>query len=562
MSQRSEALESRLERLEAHLLADPRLAREYLQGRTEFFHGRFDPRRFDADPLARRRYLEWFLLERVTPGVAGLGVEQVHEARAAELDEADFLALRDSLVGVFEVTGVQAGEGLWLRDLTSGGEYPVTEEAASNVVSAGDLIAGRIFPLGDGLHALSRAAAYYRNPALREALRTDLARARERQRGVLRIRQKDLEGMFFAVDMAGAPADPVGDVRALLTGAGVEQDEIEAWLADLASTPFRRERIVVGADDALGPILDRLAFDTSVDLEGARRALIHAWEHLTTQGPGTGPSLEPAARRRGELPTPDVARAVAAFEERRRQGAPAEELLGELERELALDEVEDESAEAEDEAAPDFPGVVGAMVTEFLWETSTLHGVARAREFESLTRFGRFAHGIGVFENLSERDLTTYAAWWLPENGDLHGADEARAHLAALASFCRWADEVHETNLVEPFATTLQALSTSLPRVVEANRRRTRRAEASQGELFEVLAVHGERVEVRDRRGETSVSRVEPDLATWLRAGDRLRAHRHEDSRLAVYCCYPPEAGLLEATLGANTLDASDEDDE
>lgn len=548
MTPRAEDIESRLQALEGLVREDPALAREFLGSAPEFFHGRFDLRRYEADELARRRHLEWFLLERVSGSFQRLAIEHVaerHPARSGLASAADLAPFLNSLVGVFEITGVQPGAGMWLRDLTSAGEYPVSDPLASNVAMAGDLVAGRIFPLHDGVHSLSRAAAYYRNPALLEALRADLSRVRSTRRGVVRIRQSDLEGMFFGADMAGTPTDPVGDARGILTSAGIDNEEIDAWFEELAQTPFERERLVVGADEALGPILDRLAFETGVDIDGARRALVHAWEHLSSQGPGRGKSVRPAAKPRAPAESPeDVARALAAFEEKRKRGAPLDQVLRELEEELALD---DEPAEDEDDSAPDFPGVVGAMITEFLWETETTSGPARAAEFRPLESFGRFAHKIGVFENLSLRDLTVYTTWWLPENGELESSDAARTLLSALSSFCRWADEVHETDLSKPFANTLQGLSTSLPRVVEANRRRTRTADASQGQLYEIVATSGDGATVRDRDGETHDVAVEHDLLGWLRVGDRLRAQRHPDGRLAVYCCYPPEAGALES---------------
>jgi hypothetical protein len=422
----------------------------------------------------------------------------------------------------------------------------------------GDLVAGRMFPSIEGAYRLSRAAACYRNRPLLDALRDDLERARATRRGVVRVGQRELESMFFAADPAGVPADPVGDARALLLESGMERDEVEGWLEELAQTPFERENLVIGMDDALGPILDRLAFESGVDLDAARRALMHAWESLTSRGPGRGPSLTPAQSARAAHAAEveaDAARALAEFEAKRKAGLPLEEVFDDLERQLALDEVPDEDAEdvaeggdpAEVSPAPDFPGVVSAMITEFLWETGRDSGAVRADEMAGLESFGRFAHHIGVFENLSVRDLLTYTAWWLPESGELEGGDQARALLAALGTFLRWVDETQDLTLHAQFHETLSALSSSLPRTVEANRRRTRSADKSQGELYEILDAHGRDARVRDRTGGEHGVEIEPDLASWLQAGDLVRANRLDDGRLAVYCVYPPEArGLTE----------------
>lgn len=543
--------EQRFEALEGRVREDAILAREFQESGPEFFQGRFDPAREKDDALARRRHLEWFLLERTSQSLEGLAIQRLAEVDAERSgldDPARLAALLGSHASLFEVSGVKPGEGLWLRDLASHGEYPVLEPEAAQVLEKGDLIAGRIFPTPEGVHRLSRAAAFYRNPSLLEALRNDLERARASRRGVVRVNQRELESMFFAADLTGTPADPVGEARALLLEGGVEREQIDAWFEELAQTPFERERLVVGVDDALGPLLDRLAFDSTVDLDAARRALVHAWESLATHGIGTGISLTPQAPpRAAATEAVDAARALAEFETKRKAGLPLDQIFSDLEKELCLEEGTEAADPGESSPAPDFPGVVGAMITEFLWETEREAGPARAAELRPIESFGRFAHDIGVFENLSSRDLLTYTAWWLPESGDLSSGDDARALLGALASFLRWADETQDLELYAGFHATLSALAESLPRVTEANRRRTRSADPSQGELYEILDLDQGRARVSDRGGVESEARIEPDLAAWLKPHDRVRANRMDDGRLAVYCCYPPEAGGLVA---------------
>jgi hypothetical protein len=584
MSTPTDPFEKRFDSLERSVREDAVLAPELEASAADFFQGRFDPRRAAPDDLARRRHLEWFLLERTSPSLPGLAIQRLAEEdpKSSGLDDPEFLAgLMNSHAGVFEVSSVKPGEGMWLRDLASLGEYPVLEPEAAAVLEKGDLIAGRMFPSVEGAYRLSRAAAFHRNRPLLDALRGDLERARSTRRGVVRVGQRELESMFFAADPAGAPADPVGDARKLLLESGIERAEVEAWLEDLAQTPFERENLVIGMDDALGPILDRLAFESGVDLDAARRSLMHAWDHLTKHGPGRGASLTPGEGRRvnvarksgpksrGEI---DAARALAEFEKKRKAGVPLDDVFDELERELALDEEEGDGGEIELEdgegaapardaeelsPVPDFPGVVSAMITEFLWETGRDAGAVRAEDMAGLESFGRFAHHIGVFENLSTRDLLTYTTFWLPESGGLESGDQARALLTALGTFLRWADETQDLSLHADFGETLNALKTTLPRIVEANRRRTRAADRTQGELYEILDAGGRDARVRDRTGGEHGVEIEPDLASWLRAGDRVRANRLDDGRLAVYCVYPPEARGL--TGHAPRTSAADE---
>jgi hypothetical protein len=543
-------LERRFQICEELILADRALAAEFADSAPDFFHGHFDAERLATDDLARRRHLEWFLTERVSPNFETLAVVHLAEKYPEQSGLAEPAAIESFLnshAGVFEVTSVDPGHGLWMRDLASQGEYPIVEPDASSLLQRGDLIAGRIFPIQDSLHHVSRAAAFLRNKTLLDALRTDLDRARNGRRGLLRVSQAEIEGMFFGADLGGAPRDPVGDLRSLLQSGGVEPEQIEEWLEELASTPFERSELAIGADEQLAPILDALAFETSVDLDAARRLMIHAWEKLWRTGLGQGASVQPsgsAAKSRVSTEgDPDIARVVADFEAKTRQGAPIEQLLSELEEKLALDL----EPEGEDSPAPDFPGVVGAMIEEFLWETGLESGAARVAELDRVKSFGRFAKDIGVFENLSVRDLITYTCWWLPESGELENGSEARELLSALQQFCRWAEETHEVPLHTQFKSTITNLQSSLTRVIEANRRRTRSADKAEGELYEVLRVEaaGDRALVRDRaQNEVDVT-LDPELGQWLRARDRLRARRHDDARLAVYCVYPPEAAAI-----------------
>lgn len=526
--------------------ADPGLRAELSACAATFGDG--DPGDADEGGLWRRRLLEWFVLERPgdglrVPPLVGLLESATSrppgDARAQRLLDAA-AALRASLVGLFDVTGVEAGRGLWLSDLGARGEYPAAEQHAGELFRKGDLIAGRIYPLEDGSWHVSRAAAFFRSPELRAALVADIERARSQRRGAVRVSQLEIERMFFGAQRR-TPQDPVGDARALLLNAGVERDEVERVFDALALEPFDRELVLQGTHDFLAELLDRLAFETSVDLDHARRALTFAWEHLAQKGPGRGATIP-----RPNTASADVSRALADFERARASGVPLERAFHELETELQLEAETDDDDPSALEPAPDFPGVVGAVVEEFLWERSSVAGEALTSELESLRLLSSFAAPIGVFENLGQRDLLAYTCHWLPESDALPSADAARAHVGALSRFCRWVEETHGLPLHSQFKPTLNGLQNSLPRLVEANRRRTRASDPATGELYECLAVDGTRARLRDRAGNERSVDLDPDLASWLRAGDHLRARAHDDGRAAVYCCYPPEArGLV-----------------
>ncbi len=547
------------EALAAAIGRDAVLARQLQASRHEFFPGGADPTRARERPgeqaLATRRHMEWFLLEKEKPGPQEARIAALIErcARPSGVAAGEVArSLAASHASVFEVTRVERGRGVWLWDLAGLFQCAAVEAQGSLVLAEGDVIAGRVFPMGGSLFHVSRASALWRNPRLLVALRTDLDRARARrpatQKGSLRLRQSEIEAMFHAHSFAdGVPGlldergvrDAVGEAREMLLAGGVGLPGVDAILARLAVEEPAAGGLLPGADDALREILDSLAFETSLDLEAARRTLLGAWEQLRA-------SQAPPTRARAGSQSLDVAAAVAEFDRKRREGAPLEQVFQDLERDLGL---ADPAIEPEDEdtPAPDFPGVVAAMIEEFLWDEQRDHGDPTAQRFESLRSLGRFAADIGVFENLSGRELTAYACRWLPESGELADAGAAQDLIAALARFCLWAQENHEVPLLEQFETVLMPLHESLPRLVEANRLCARRPSATGEERFEYSGPgNGRGAALRDSSGELTELAVDHRLTGFLRPGDVLRGRRLPDGSLEVSVCYPPEVRRLQ----------------
>ena len=534
-------MEDCLARLGVLILRDDELAARFAATIPEFYG---PPNAGTAagvspDVASRRRHLEWFVCESAGPDGPTIDLlrAQLGEASGLE-DEGTYRALRDSHTGVFEVTGVKPGEGFWLRDLGSLGEYPIREASASTQVQTGDVIAGRLFPLGDADHALAHSSIVRRSPTLAKALRADLDEARKVRRGVVRIGGSELEAMFAgAVTGAAEAQDAIAEARKLLHEGGIAPLDIERWLQDLADAPFDAKRIVHGADDALAPILDALAFDTSVDLDAARKVLITAWHALSTRGPGTGKSVQPTPPPRAgqeERASTDVETALKHFQAGTREGRPLTLMLDELERDLGLAAEPDEDELA---PAPDFPGVVGAMIVEFLWETAQEHGPARAAELRILESLGESAREVGVFENLSARDLARWAGVYAVDRGVVSTANDAQQLVAALRKFCRWAREVHEIELGDEGEHLLKKLDSELPRIAEANARRTRASEG--GELAELLTLEVDgKAEVR-YEGSVRTVRLDVSLVPWLKAGDMLRGRPDDEGRFALYSAHP-----------------------
>jgi hypothetical protein len=528
--------------LEQRVEADPQLRSEHRSSLAEFFAHRPGSA---IEPQAGRRHLEWFLCERFSPGRGGAPIEALVHGELQEDAEAPHEALAAwlaSLASVFEVTGVASGEGAWVRDLAGGGEYALEEPQASLAFEVGDLLVGRIFPFEPRVHRLSGAAGLFRDPRLLEAVRNDLERARASRRGTLRLSQVDLERMFWsdpAPDPSTRPAleDALARAQVVLTAGGLTQEACEAIFDALRESPQGTAPLLPGEGDALGEVLSQLAMESDVDLKAARQALLEVWSgyaHAQRPQPTAAPS--PARPRAA-----DVRSAIEAFDRGRAEGRDLEELFRDLEQDLGLEDDEG----GDEEFAPDFPGVVQAMVDEYLWELERDAGQAVARAQSGLRRFGAFGAGVGVFENLTRRDLLLFASIWLPEYGELEDARAADELLVALEGFCAWCSSQHEFDLKSEFDAELSDMRSALPRLVDARRWFAPSSGPGDGTLWLVRAVEGPHLTVVDAAGSEHVVAVPEALAARLRADDWLRARSADAGGLEIFCAYPPQSARL-----------------
>ena len=532
-------IEKALELFAGQVRAGEATSAELLASAQDFF-GKEAPEGSPGEVLmAARRHLEWFVLERHSPTLFGTPVERMLDAwrqgGGSDLEQA-LPALLDSFTGIFEVGEVKAGEGAWLRDVAGFGSYALLEPDGSHGMQDGDVLVGRLFPVGDGLHRVSAAAGFFRDQKLLSAIEADLQAARESSgQNVLHLSQLELEQMFWASGRAPEQADPSTEALGVLLDGGVAQSRAQRILAFLRASPFDPERLTPGAGDPLGEILDELAFDTTVDLDAARRTLTRVWAETRPEGVERSDPDQPRSTRE----------AVDAFARGREAGGDLESLLRELEKDLELDgpsAVEEE----EETPAPDFPGVVGALVTEFLWETGRQDSALEER-YQCLGALSQYGERIGLAEGLDESELLRFTTFWLHERALLTDGDAARELLDALEAFCAWLETAHEIELSAAFTPTLQHLRESLPRIVEINNLMQPTApDSDTGELYEVRGdSRGRYAGVRDRAGnESDVLPADRTLVDRLRPGDRLRA-RMTDGGLAVYRCYPPEAARL-----------------
>lgn len=569
-----EGLEQGLELFRRLLEEDPVLREEYLLSAAQYFvAGQAPDPATPEGASAAHRHLEWFLFERVSDPVRELSAEQLLERwrqRAPEDVAGHQEAFLESYAGIFAVTDVDPGRGAWLQDLAGLGRYPVAEPEASRLLASGDLIVGRLYPVGEALYRISRGAGFFREPDLVRALEADMQRLREaRSHAILRIAQRELEATFWGPRRPVAADDPVGEARRTLALAQVPAAEIEDILARLAAVPLDPRDPTPGIDDPLAEVLAQLAFHSDVDLGLARRQLLLAWRRLSQ-----GEAAPPAGSEPGREAI-DVRRAVDELDRRLRAGEDVGRSFDELEQALGLDRLGDEEpgthtgsaraaapgpeqpAEVGD-TVPDFPGVVGAMVEEYLWEADFEGEPVPSEDAGTLRLFGRFEHSLGVFEELRVRDVLRFAAFWLPESGTLESAAGARTALEALGRFCHWAERVHALPNLAGVQERLGELELGLARVALANQSlevapsleglgaaTSVQGPRQAGQLYEFLADLGQgRARVRDLGDAEHELWARPQTTRLLAQGDRVRASL-EGGRLLIHCCYPAQIAQL-----------------
>lgn len=484
----NDPIRAALDTLLAAAREQPAVAAEFDASRAVFFAAGEPP----TDDLASAlRHLEWFCFERTSETVGD--VPAFAWRASEERDVADAVALlADNRVGMFEVGEVTPGVGLWLKDLLGQGELPVREPAATAELATGDLVVGRVYADGDGAFLLSPAAAVFREDGLVDALRDDAERARQGRRGTLRIAQSELEAMFFGARAgAGAASDAVATeelpepdavartVRDRLVEADWDDEEVARLASTLVAAAVGQVEAEV-ANAAIADALDRYAFEGEGDIEALRLDLATWWASLRAtaarerqelaRGAGASTAARALSPTEADAPAADAREALAAFDRGREEGKDLDGLFRRLEQDLGLDDADDEDPGS----APDFPGVVGAMVEEFLWESERDGGAAV--DAELLRAFGRRHREVGVFEQLEARALVDFAARAAIEEELCMPEVERRAAalVETLAAFARWADREHDLALWVEFEPAHARLVEDLPRAAAISRRLAR----------------------------------------------------------------------------------------
>ncbi len=493
--------------------------------------------------LAAQRHFEWFLLERPSSHLGGIPAEILRDAWIARAgpEEKDFgEVFLTSIAGVFEISSTGPGAVLWVRDLFGLGEHPVEEPEAASELLPGDLLVGRLFPAGQGVFHLSAAVMCFRNPRLVEAVREDLQRMRAVRRGVLRVQQIELERLFFSARVAEEQHSTRVDQAALSASA---LDRLQrAGLSPSEARAAVDRALAARSGTDVTDLLNELAFETTADLAEARNALVELWTSKRSQELVSQVPANPA-----QEPSDDVQSALAAFDQGRAAGKDLEELFAALARDLGIGDLDDEE---EDATSPDFPGVVAAMVEEFLWDVGREEGPAAVETLEPIWLFARYGSGIGVFENLGQNDLVDFCARWLLDESGLTEADDYRSAIQALERFCRWCEEHHSIALFSALQPNLEALLEAVPRLSRARPYLVPRA--PEHESFEVLRSDPERFELRRLSGGEMLRPDAHPAAALLRPGELVRGSLQARS-LQASAVYPAQLWtLLSSSSGAS----------
>lgn len=520
----------------------PDLLTEFESSLPQFFKAGIPAGDNPLEALASaRRHLEWFIFERHSPSLRNRPAEALLEHWQESFTDWDTdlqQSLLESSSGIFEIVAVEAGVGAQAAELAGLQNFTLVSNDAQFEI--GDLLVGRLYPAGEGNFEPSSACASIRDERLVAAVRRDIELIRERrERKVFRIAQEELEGMFFAGSQATESESPepqstgaVEAARDWLTGKGLAPDAIEGLLDDLREHAPAPDSVHVGRGDALAHWLDELAFSSQLDLGEAKSKLLAAWmEFHTTE------AKSPTTELTQQTPEVDVDSAMAMFERDCASGKTVTDALGELEQRLDLD-----MEEAGDiGTVPDFPGVVGAMVEEFLWEEESEFGQASVAGFQVLHAFSTYSTNLGVFEELSHKDVSDFTTRWIPEHPSACEPSQAPLLLKALNKFCTWAHEKQGALALSDTSSLISELHGTLERILLIN---TRLNSKNDGDLYEVCSVEKDEVQLTGFDSSNDAHVANTGALDGLCEGDYLRAMTDSGALVPVRA-YPSQLGAL-----------------
>lgn len=262
----------------------------------------------DCGGEARLRFLEWFLLERSSSRLGGVPVALW--LTEIELDTPESQALLDNWLGVFRALGKEGDLSCW-EDLWS--RRTLFSQALGDQPEH-RLAIGRWVQNQDGSYTPMPGVFLCDAPGLEDALTQDLGKSRA-MNSVAQLSQLELEKMFFGYSADVPPSDPEKHLATVL-GQGSD------WTVNTALDCLRKE-----GEDAL---LDRLAFETGVDLQAFQKALSQVLQNEKST------SEPPPKKKKTKLETEKVKAALDRFSSCKNSGKGLAKAFAELEEDLGI----------------------------------------------------------------------------------------------------------------------------------------------------------------------------------------------------------------------------------
>ncbi len=368
----AQAAAAGISKLAQLLAADPKLQPEIQRARREFFGQQAVANGVvpGVAAPAEHRFAEWFALERESETLGDVPIEVLPYANLEP-------EVGGSFVSVFLVTSANPHSAM-ARDLQDDGMLDLLVPPGS--LLPGDLVVGRLYPVGAGQWTPSTAAAVFRpGVAIGQAFSRDVQRLGLSRR----LWQVEIEHLLLRrPDQARSPTSSGPDEVPLEHLEAELEQLLDAGGCELGVTEISSRLAAASRlGPAMGPLLEELAFDTAVDLDRVRAVLLQLWNLLhrddepTAEESSDTPEAVPPGLGLGE----QLARAL---EQGLAQKQDVEELFARLGRMAGIDpaELDDDAEDVDEEAAQlladEDGGDLGPLVEEYLWEMKRQEGPA------------------------------------------------------------------------------------------------------------------------------------------------------------------------------------------
>ncbi|MBC8328040.1 MAG: hypothetical protein ISR76_01180 [Planctomycetes bacterium] len=421
-------------------------------------------------------------------------------------EDSAWSRLLDSFLGIYLVTSESEVGELLLEDLWSGQALRWAPDQPLPALGPAALVVGRFVLGAEGMHETLPGTFTCSAAGLPEAVERDLNAIRA---GKPRSRLSQLEcERLFAPLLAAS--EPVSDGRVAAAASFAALGRVLGDLPPWAAGGWEQALAAFGPAE----LLDRIAFETSADLEMARRLVFELSGDpggVSRAAPAEAPACPAAGGR------PDPALALRLFDQQRKGGAPVEECFLQLEVALGLEP--GASHEEDDGAAvgPPGPPTFQALQETYRWEREAESKPLQAAEAELLGALGAFLQELRTPEQQSTLVREQVLAFLLQAPGE----EAVRRLSAELAPFLRWSDRELEEG-TENLVQDLEAgLGNKLAKAAACNHELKRTGGRAAGSA-RVVSVEPLRVAAAD--GEEAVVNGVPErFRQWMEDADLLQ---------------------------------------